>query len=135
MSHQEFFTWWLHSQIYKKSFTANYLTKAKILEICFHLSKTVISAAVPRLFLILRWNYLVMTLFSAYKTTIIMFHCRFLSMHQLRSLIITQVCFMKIRPLIIIGPSGVGKGTIINHLLSRNAGLELAVSFTTILRA
>ena len=35
------------------------------------------------------------------------------------------------RPLIVVGPSGVGKGTIINHLISRNPRMELTISYTT----
>ncbi len=35
-------------------------------------------------------------------------------------------------PLIIFGPSGVGKGTIINNLISQNTDLfKLSVSYTT----
>ena len=36
------------------------------------------------------------------------------------------------KPLIIFGPSGVGKGTIINYLIKKNPDLfKLSVSYTT----
>ena len=35
------------------------------------------------------------------------------------------------KSLIVIGASGVGKGTIIKHLLSRSSALSLVLSFTT----